>query len=147
MSKFSETLLNNLSEMEFLTKTLAAAQLYYSGISQNLTEIICHTKLCLINATIDLAMDLEYKINQRTNNSNFAKLAVENLNKASKNLHYFPVENKITKFDEIEMEILMITDFIKQYAVNSEQIVANLSPQDKKILSNKFLTIKSRRII
>jgi hypothetical protein len=147
MNKFSEKLLNNLNEMEFLTKTLAAAQIYYSNISQNLVEIICQTKACLINATLDLAMDLEYKINQRTDNSNFVKLAVENLNKASKNLHYFPVENKITQFDEIEMEILMISDFIKEYAVNSEQIVTNLSPQDKKILSNKFLTIKSRRII
>ncbi len=147
MNKFSEKLLNNLNEMEFLTKTLAAAQIYYSNISQNLVEIVCQTKLCLINATLDLAMDLEYKIYQRTDNSNFVKLAVENLNKASKNLHYFPVEDRITQFDEIEMEILMISDFIKEYAVNSEQIVANLSPQDKKILSNKFLTIKSRRII
>jgi hypothetical protein len=147
MSKFSENLLNYLNEMEFLTKTLQTAQIYYFDINQNLAEIISQTKLCVLNATLDLAMDLESKINQRSQKENTIKDVIKNLDVAANNLHYFPVEHKVTKFDEVEIEILMILDFIKEYAINSEQIISNLSLQDKKLLNNKFLTIKSRRII
>ncbi len=147
MHKFREALLNNLNEMEFLTKTLASTQLYYSDINQNLAEIIGKTQFCLLNATLDLAMDLEYKINHRTDKDHFIKRVVENLDIASKNLHYFPAEHKIAKFDEIEIEILMILDFVKEYAINSHQIITDLSSEDKKVLSNKFLIIKSCRAI
>jgi hypothetical protein len=147
MNKFSETLLNNLNEMEFLTKTLASVQLHYFNINQNLADIIDKTRFCLLNATLDLAIDLEHKIHSRVNKDCFIKQAVENLNTVYKNLHYFPSAHKIAQFEEIEIEILMISDFVKQYAINSDYIIAGLSLEDRKVLSSKFLAIKSRRTI
>ena len=95
MSKFSEHLLSNLNEMEFLVKSLTISEIHYSTTNPNLAKIIHQTKLCLINATLDLAFDIEYKINQRNNDNKLIKLVVENLNVASKNLHIFQLNIKL----------------------------------------------------
>lgn len=145
--KLSEKLINNLNEMEFLTKSIAAAHLYYLNINENLAQIISQTQLCLLNATLDLAIDLEHKMHHQIDKNYFIQKAIQNLDIAAKNLHYFPAEHKISNFDEAEIEIEMISDFIKEYAVTGYQKVAEFSLAEKKELSNKIFIIKSRRII
>ncbi len=133
--------------MEFLTQSLASAHLYYANINENLAKIIGETKLCLLSATLDLAIDLEHKMHHQIDKNHLIKKVIQNLDIASKNLRYFPAENKISNFDEVEIEILMICDFAKEYAVHGYEIVAGFSLVEKKMLSDKILIIKSRRII
>jgi hypothetical protein len=147
MSKLSDALINNLNEMEFLTKTLASTHLYYLDHNQNLANIISETQFYLLNATLDLAIDLEHKINHQIDKTHLVHKVVEGLNNAYKNLHYFPIEHKVANFDEIEIEIEMIIDFVKEYAVSGYQRVAEFNSEEKKVLSSKIFIIKSRRTI
>ena len=147
MNKLSDALINNLNEMEFLTKTLDSMRIYYLDRNQNLANIISETQFCLLNATLDLAIDLEHKINHQIDKNHFVHNVVEALSKACKNLKYFPIEHKVANFDEIEVEIEMIIDFVKEYAVTGHQMVAEFGAEEKKSLNNKILIIKSRRII
>ncbi len=147
MYKFSEILLDVLEEMEFLTKTLNSAQLYYADNSAVLAAIMKETKLYLLNATLDLAIDLDRKINHQIDKSDFVQKIAKNLNAAARNLQYFPKEHKIASFANIELELSGLIDFIQEYSLSAHHIIKDFSLEEKKLLVNKTLAIKSRRTI
>ena len=133
--------------MEFLTRTLNSAEIYYVNISEVLGKIIRETKVCLTNATLDLSIDLERKINHRINSDNFVEQIIKNLNIAAKNIQYFPKEHKISSFTNIESEIIGLFDFIHEYSSNAIHFINGFDLAEKKLLINKVLNIKSRRKI
>ncbi|MES2678052.1 MAG: hypothetical protein V4612_07075 [Pseudomonadota bacterium] len=147
MYKLSEILLDVLEEMEFLTRTLNSAQLYYADISEALSAIIKETKMCVLNATLDLAIDLNHKINHQIDKSDFTEKIAKNLNEAAQNLQHFPKKNKIASFANVELELAGLIDFIQEYSLSSHHLIKELSAEEKKLLINKTLAIKSRRTI
>ena len=147
MYKFSEILLDVLEEMEFLTRTLHSAQLYYSDVSEALSMTMRETKIRLLNATLDFAIDLEHKINHQIGKNHLLEQVSTSLDAAAKNLKYFPEEHKIPSFGDIESEIVGIIGFLREYSSNAYDLVKEFSLEERKLLINKTLNIKSRRTI
>lgn len=147
MYKFSEILLDVLEAMEFLTRTLNSAELYYMDTSEVLGRTMKETKFCMLNATLDLAIDLEHKINHQINKGDFVEQITKNLSIAAKNLQYFPKEYKISSFAHIESELDGLVDFVKEYSLNAYNFIKDFASEEKKLLINKTLNIKARRAI
>ena len=147
MHKFSEILLDVLEEMEFLTRTLNSAELYYADTSEVLSQTMKETKFCMLNATLDLAIDLEHKINHQINKDNFVQQIIRNLNIAAENLQHFPQEHKIASFADIEFELAGLIDFAGEYSLSAYNFIKDFTSEEEKILINKTLNIKSRRTI
>lgn len=147
MNKFSDILLDNLEEMEFLTKILESAYLCYSHTDKFLGEIVHQAQFHLLNATLDFAIDLDHKINKKINKDDFVKKIIENLQKSQQILETFPAEKRINNFDEITTEIGELVNFSKDYAFEARSLVANFTSEETRELNNKILIIKSRRRI
>jgi hypothetical protein len=147
MSRFSEILLSNLEEMEFLTRTLSTTRLYYFNINEALAQTVAEAEFAMLNATLDLAIDLQYKLNHHIDKQDFIRQIVKNLQLAMSVIEHFPSQHKITSFNEIELEISIILDFAKDYSNNGYRMVGELSLEEKKLLNNKILIVKSRRAI
>ena len=145
MGKASEVFLNILDEMEFLTKTLATLQIYYLNLNQNLAKIIKETKFFLLNATLDFAIDLDNKMNHYVDKDLLTNRVIKNLENAYENLNSFPNEKKSLGFEAVELEIVMLLNFIKEYSAH--RIVVEFDLEEKQLLTNKILIIKSRRTI
>ena len=145
MYKFSEILLDNLEEMEFINKTLVSAYLYYSDINSNLARVINDTQRCFLNVTLEFATDLGHKIHHQIYKDHLIEKAIQNLNLAINHLEYFPAEHKISNFDEIESQMLLLLDFIKEYAIKDYQMLSEFSLEEKNAISNKITSIKYRR--
>jgi hypothetical protein len=147
MYKFSEILLDVFEEMELLFRTISSAYIYYSDISGALAEPIKETKLHLLNATLDLATDLERKIHNRCDKNNFTSQIIKNLSEASQCLKHFPEEHKVANFQDMEMQVDELLEFVKEYSLNSEALISGLDGKEKNLLINKSLNIKSRRTL
>ncbi|MCE3255895.1 MAG: hypothetical protein K0R25_1389 [Rickettsiaceae bacterium] len=148
MQKFSEVLINILDEMEFLVRVLSSAQIYYSSIDDSSEAMIKNAKLHITNAVIDLATDLEHKINRRSDrNNDFTKQIEKNLEDASRILKDLPGEHKIKSFSDIELSIADYIGFIKDYSVYAGDMVEDFNMEEKRTLNSKIINIKARRTV
>ena len=147
MYKFSEILLDNLEEMEFISKTLTSAHLYYLEINDSLARVISDTGRHFLDATLDFAADLGQKIHHQIYKDCLIEQVVKNLKLAINNLEHFPTQHKVGNFDEIESQMLLLLDFIKEFVISDHQIISELSLKEKNAISNKIVAIKYRRHI
>lgn len=146
MQKFNEVLLDNLKEMEFLNQILESAYLHYCHYNQNLSQIVKKAQFCLTNAILDLAIDVDYKINRHINNDKFVQKAIENLQNAEITLSLIP-DNDVIDFDNTQQDIEHLIHFVQQYAINGYILATDLNPEERQQLNHKILTIRGKRLI
>ena len=91
-----------------------------------MAKIIKETRFCLLNAALDFAVDLDHKMNHFIDKEQLIKQVIKNLEDAYKNIHHFPIENKLASFDDLESELLMLLDFIREYSASDQLVFADL---------------------
>ena len=147
--KLSEILIDNLSEMELLEKTLKTVHLqYYLGDDDDvLSENIKKAQFYLYCAVSDLATDLDYKINRHIEKPDFIRNSIKNLQLTKEKLALVKPKEEVVDFRGIEQEVIHLEDFVKQYALQSHDFLGALDNDEIKKLNHKILSIRGKKII